>query len=148
MSMDHGGPGTPAPGGQLPGAPGSAGGWQPPRPAGWGQPPAPQRGAPGPDPTAISTDPLAIASFAVGIFTVVGCLCLSVFIVPFCIVGIALGLVAISNIRKKPDTLRGREMAYAGVALSALTLVLMVLMVLTPFGLLGLGLLMDAQRPR
>lgn len=131
--------------------PAGGGGWAPPPNRigpGWGQPAGPSPGvAPQAAPTGPKTDPLAIASLALGAFSLLSCACLSFIVVPFALVAAILGFVSLSNVRNRPELYRGRELAIAGIVLSVLTIVLIVIAFFLPFGFLGLAALLGQHAP-
>src|SRR6184192_2792490 len=75
-------------------------------------------------------NPLAIASLVLGVFSFIEFGALII----FGIAGIALGTLALAQLGKPSDRPRGHALAWSGIALSASSLVIAVLLYLRVFG--------------
>jgi hypothetical protein len=79
-------------------------------------------------PSPPKTNRMAIAGLTMGICTIVlGCCCYGL---PFNVLGIIFSSVALNQIKQQPDVQHGREMAFAGLILSILSIVLVVVLVI------------------
>lgn len=107
--------------------------WQ--APGGWQQPsPAPQGMTPGLGQTRAQAHPLAIISLIAGVLSItLGLICGGPI---FGITAIALGLVALTQIKGNPGKYSGKGFAIAGVIIGALWALIFVLMML--LGIIGI----------
>ena len=79
-------------------------------------------------PSTPRTNSMAIAGLTMGICSIIfGCCCYGL---PFNVLGIIFSSVALNQIKQQPDLQRGREMALAGLILSILSIVLVVVLVI------------------
>lgn len=78
-------------------------------------------------------NPLAIASLVCGIISLPMVICC--YGLPFNVLAIIMGFIAVGQIDKSPDTMTGRGMAIAGIVTGVVSLILLVLQVLV-FGVM------------
>jgi Na+/proline symporter len=79
-------------------------------------------------------DPLALASIGVGVFSLITCFCCGLFGLPFPIAAVVLGVLSMNRINKEPDRYTGKNLAIAGIAVGAVSLVLTIVMIFVGVG--------------
>ena len=70
---------------------------------------------------------LAVASLIIGVIGLLFSFCCGLFAIPFPIIALILGFMALNKIKSDPKNLKGKEMAIAGMALGGVTLFLVVI---------------------
>jgi hypothetical protein len=93
-----------------------------------GPPPIPPPGYGGYAPKPLQTEQMATVSLVTGITSLPTMLCCSFFGLPLSIAAVVTGIVAISNIDKRPDELTGKGLAYGGIATGAVGIMLLILL--------------------
>lgn len=112
--------------GQQP--PQGGGGWGAPPGGGGGFPP-PQQMGPGAAGGGQKMEVLAIVSLVAGIVSLITCFCCGIFAVPVPIAAIVTGVLGLKKVNNDPS-LGGKPLAMVGIALGAVSLVLMILMMI------------------
>lgn len=95
-------------------------------PGGYGAPPGGGGGGGGGG-GAPKVDPLAIGSLVSGVLSMPVGLCCTFFGIPLSLVAILLGVVAIINIGKAPETKSGKGLAFAGIATGSIGVILLII---------------------
>jgi hypothetical protein len=80
------------------------------------------------------TEMLAVLSLIAGLVSLPGMFCCSLFGIPISLAAIIMGLLAMSNIGKKPQELAGKGLAIGGIACGAVGLVLLGILMVIGFG--------------